>query len=123
LSPTIPTEFPAEQALTPYPPFPNFSNTAITENIPPSTEARDVLNDASMYTLLSLSDTVPVENSAMLQRNNMQQSITIHHNQIQPLNFESSSVMIPRNPSSNYQNSNFGMNIDIGTFFDNNQNF
>ena len=110
---TIPTEFHAEQALTPYPSFLDFSNTAITENFPPSTEVQDVLND--MYRLLS--DTIPVENSAMLQRNNMQQSITIQHNQIQPMNFELSSVMIPGNPSSNSQNSNFGMNIDIGTFF------
>jgi len=117
LPPTLPTDFHVEQALAPYPPFLDFPNTIITENFPPSTEAQDVLNDASMYRLLSLSDTVPVENSAMLQRNNMQQSITIHHNQIQPMNFEPSSIMIPRNPSSNSQNSKFGMNIDTGTFF------
>jgi len=117
LPPTIPIEFPAEQALAPYPPFPDFSNTAITENFPPSTEFQDVLND--MYRLLS--DTVPVENSAMLKRNNMQQSITIHHNHkrnnMQRMNFEPPFVMILGNPSSNSQNSNFGMNMDIGTFF------
>jgi len=39
LPPAISTEFHAEQDLTPYPPFPDFPNTAITENFPPSTEA------------------------------------------------------------------------------------
>jgi len=52
-----------------------------------------------MYKLLSLYDKIPVENSAMFHKNNMEQSITLHHNQIQPMKFEPSSIMIYGNPS------------------------
>ena len=93
-------QFYVEQALAYDHPFSDFPNTAITQDFPPSTEALDALDDASMYRLFSSFDRVLVENPAMLQINDMQQISMMHHNQIRPMNFEQSSIMISGNPPS-----------------------
>jgi len=110
--------FQTEQALAHDHPFPDFPNIVIPEDFPPSTEA---LNDASIYKLFSLSNTVPVENPTTLQNNNMQESDMMHHNQIQPMNFEPSSIMIYENPTSIPHNSNFGINMNMDSSYDNNE--
>ena len=100
LPPTIPTNFYAEQALAHHPPSPNFPTTAITENISMSKESLIAQDDTSIYRLLSSYDTISVENSTTVQRNNMQHSTMVYHNQIQLMNFDPSSIMISGNPTS-----------------------
>jgi len=67
----IPTNFHAEPALPHDPPFPDFPNTVITENFSLFTEALVAIDDVFIYRLLSSSDTVPLENPATLQKNNI----------------------------------------------------
>ncbi|KAK7347504.1 hypothetical protein VNO80_22036 [Phaseolus coccineus] len=99
------TNFHAEQTLAPDFPLATFPNMGITN----FSQFMGIADDGSIYRLYSLSDKM----LSMLQRNNMQQS-RMHHNQIHPMNFQPSSIIISGNPASVPQNYNFGMNMDHG---------
>ncbi|WVZ03457.1 hypothetical protein V8G54_024263 [Vigna mungo] len=100
--------FNAEQVLAhdlPSATFPNISSNLISQ--------LGTLDDASLYGLLSPSDTLLFDNPTMLQIDNMQQSM--NHNQMYPLNFQPSSTIISGNPASASQTYNFGMNMGHGS--------
>ncbi|BAT91317.1 hypothetical protein VIGAN_06263700 [Vigna angularis var. angularis] len=100
--------FNAEQVLAhdhPSAIFPNIASNLISQ---PGT-----LDDASIYGLLTPSDTPLFVNPTILQIDTMQQPM--NHNQMYPMNFQPSFTMISGNPAFASQNYNFGMNMGHGS--------